>query len=181
MDPFAKLNEDHRLIERVLRALLTFSKRLTEPGASADLTKFVAFFRRFADSAHHKAEEDLLFETLIAHGFPREMGPIAVMKHEHRLGRDLVSILDEAANQTETWTADERVAIQNAAESFADLLGNHIQKEDMVLYPMGQRRLPDDVIATLGEQIEAQRSTPEMKAELDALFANTDELLKRYL
>ena len=53
------------------------------------------FLRVFVDKCHHGKEEDLLFPALIAGGVPKE-GPIAVMLHEHEMGRRYVKAMSEA-------------------------------------------------------------------------------------
>lgn len=71
MDPFATLNDEHRLIERVISALLSYASRIDHGADPADLGRFVgSLISGFADARHHGKEEDILFEAMIAAGFP---------------------------------------------------------------------------------------------------------------
>jgi len=105
------LMNEHRLIERALDALERWVTTLN-PGSESDdkteLARFVSFIRDFGDAYHHKKEEDMLFVAMVEQGFPREAGPIAMMLHEHDLGRSLVSVLDGLAQQGTAWSEEDR-------------------------------------------------------------------------
>jgi len=94
------LMEEHRLIEKALDAMdagvATLGSR-SESDDKAELARFVSFIRGFAHAYHHSKEEDILFVAMVDHGFPREAGPIAVVLHEHDVGRSLVNTLDALA------------------------------------------------------------------------------------
>jgi hemerythrin-like domain-containing protein len=130
VDPIELLMEEHRLIERVLDAL---DARVAEPA------RFVAFFGEFADGQHHGKEEEILFRAMIEAGVPERAGPIAVMLHEHDLGRTLMNELAAATS----WTPEA----EHAARSYSALLRQHIQKEDRILYPMARKILGREMAA----------------------------------
>ncbi len=67
------------------------------PAQGEVIGDFARFLRGFADGCHHGKEEDILFQRLIERGFPREAGPLAVMYHEHEVGRSHVRALMEVA------------------------------------------------------------------------------------
>ena len=180
MDPFELLNDEHRLIEQTLGALVRYTRRLDEGAAPADLSAFVTFFQRFADALHHHKEEDILFERMIEAGFPRGGGPIAMMLHEHEGGRHLVSRLAEAAARADSWLRGDHAAVHETALVFAELLRAHIHKEDAVLYPMARRTLPEDVIAEMGARFEAMEASDEARAERASLVATATALVTRY-
>ncbi len=180
MDPFELLNDEHRLIERMLGALVIYTGRLDEGVGPADMSGFVAFFQRFADALHHHKEEDILFERMIEAGFPRGGGPIAVMLHEHEEGRHLVSKLAEAEGRAGSWTRADHVALHQTACAFADLLRTHVQKEDMVLYPMARRNLSDEAVAQMGASFAEMEGSEEVRAERALLVATANALVARY-
>lgn len=152
------LMEEHRLIEKALDALEGWTVHLgraTDADEKAELARFVAFIRGFADAYHHGKEEDILFVAMGEHGFPRHVGPIAVMLHEHDLGRSLVAVLDGLAKQSAEWSKDDLARIAQTAQEFSRLLRQHIRKEDQVLYPMADARLPEPVKAEMLRRFQA--------------------------
>ncbi|MBK9036458.1 MAG: hemerythrin domain-containing protein [Myxococcales bacterium] len=143
MDPIDLLMSEHRVIERVLDALLVVADAWRHGGdGRPTLARFVQVIREYADRRHHGKEEDLLFEAMIGHGLPREHGPIACMLGEHEAGRALAEALGRRADQPTPWTDEDRTDNLRDAMDFAALLRNHIAKEDRVLYPLARRTLP---------------------------------------
>ena len=137
------LMNEHRLIERVLGSLETFASEL-EGGLAAErpvLADYGAFFREFADACHHGKEEDILFRRMTEQGFPRDTGPVAVMLHEHEVGRGHVSALRQIGGGRGPLTAEEAGVVVVNAGAFVPLLRAHILKEDRILYPMAVRLL----------------------------------------
>ncbi|GMQ84984.1 MAG: hemerythrin domain-containing protein [Acidimicrobiia bacterium] len=132
------LREEHQLILEVTAALTDMLGR-EQDGVPLDyeaVERCITFFRLFADACHHGKEEDLLFPGLEAEGMPRDTGPIAVMLHEHELGRGLVRTM--AASLDGAREGDESAGddLRGAALGFIDLIVAHIGKEDNVLFAM---------------------------------------------
>ncbi len=155
------LMNEHRLIEQVLGSLEKFASEV-EGGLAPErpqLADYGAFFRDFADACHHGKEEDILFQRMVERGFSCETGPVAVMLHEHKVGRGHVSALRQVGEGTGPLTAVEtRVVLENAG-AFIPLLRAHILKEDRILYPMAVRLLtgPEmDAMATDFADVEAR-------------------------
>jgi hemerythrin-like domain-containing protein len=171
------LMEEHRLIERGLDAMDAWVTALGSGSQSddkAELTRFVSFIREFGDAYHHSKEEDILFVAMVDHGFPRESGPIAVMLHEHDMGRSLVRTLDALAQQATTWSEDDYETLARTAREFSTLLRQHIQKEDQILYPMASTRLPEPVKEELlrrFQSFEAQQASTGEQERLRTLAA----------
>jgi hemerythrin-like domain-containing protein len=149
--PSTTLKNEHQVILRTLVVL----ERLANRSDSGDgfeheaFAKAVEFLKLFADACHHAKEEDLLFPALEARGIPREGGPIGVMLYEHTVSRGFVSEMGQAleAHATgDTGAADRFVA---AARSYISLLRDHINKEDNVLYMIGDNVMTEDDQATL--------------------------------
>lgn len=181
MDPFATLNDEHRLIERVISALLSYASRVDHGADPADLGRFVDLISGFADARHHGKEEDILFEAMIAAGFPRDAGPIGMMLFEHEQGRGFVAALRDVAGRAGAWTAEDRGLLKDAAEGYAELLRQHIAKEDMVLYPMARRALPQEVITLMEARFDELEGGEDAQAELEAFLGTADALFTRYL
>ena len=180
MEPTEILMNEHRLIEKALDALEAWVAKLGPAKDSADkaeLARFVQFIRGFADDYHHGKEEDILFVAMVEHGFPREAGPIAVMLHEHDLGRNLVGVLDGLAQQATPWSDDGRAALGRTAREFASLLRQHIQKEDQVLYPMARARLPVPVQEEMARRFQTFEEQQVSNGESARLRALGDSLI----
>jgi hemerythrin-like domain-containing protein len=180
MDAIETLMNEHRTIERVLDALVGFAHEARRKGTTEkeELARFVSFVREFADAHHHGKEEEILFRAMTANGFPSQGGPIAVMLHEHDLGRSLVASLRAKAEQAGPWTAEDLQAVADAAQGFSDLLHAHIHKEDAILYPMAEQRLPAEVMEAVGEACAAH--DVERAPTAERLVQLAEELVQRH-
>ena len=177
MDAIETLMNEHRQIERAIDALVAFAaeaRRGRSEGEKERLARFVEFIREFADRQHHGKEEDILFAAMVEAGFPRQGGPVAVMLHEHDLGRALVAELARLAGLGTAWTEEERTRLADAAIGYGNLLRAHIHKEDAILYPMAEQRLPEAVARRVDEACErfdAERRSRGEAQRLEALAA----------
>ncbi len=126
------LKRDHELILEGLEALTAVARkcRAGEKVSEENVGKLVAFFREFADEYHHHKEEKALFPALEAAGLPPH-GPVAVMLHEHDLGRRLLKQMRDSLPELDT----------DAAMEYVSLLQGHIQKENEILFRMADRLL----------------------------------------
>lgn len=154
MDAIDTLMSEHRLIEKVLTALGAFGQDAVRGTADdrAELSRFVTFFREFADNCHHGKEEGILFSTMIEHGFSAQGGPIAVMLHEHDQGRALIRTMAAHAEQAEPWSQADRSSIAHTTSAYGTLLRAHIFKEDTILYPMAEARLPKSALEEIAQR-----------------------------
>ena len=176
MDPIDVLMDEHQTILEVLDAMDGYAARINDQGADpADLRGFTDFLRGFADTYHHGKEEEILFTSLVANGFPRDSGPIAVMLYEHEESRKNVRALvrlAELADRPAAWDDAERIKIATYARSYSSLLRSHIEKEDHILYPMARRHLPAPQMEGIRlefDSFEEQQCTTGRPSELRAL------------
>ena len=172
------LMNEHRLIEQVLGSLETFVAEV-EGGLAPEravLADYGAFFRGFADACHHGKEEDILFQRMTERGFSRESGPVAVMLHEHRVGRGHVSVLREAGGGTGPLAAVETQLVLEHAGAFIPLLRTHIQKEDRILYPMAMRLLTGPEMDAMETEFEALEARMRADGSYDRLHGLADRL-----
>lgn len=176
--PTEILMAEHRIIEQVLAALESFTRRKGERSMEdrAACARFAQFFRDYADGFHHGKEEELLFRELEGMGFPRNAGPLGVMLYEHVRGRELVGRLAALGAASAPWAEADSAELKDAALEYVFLLRNHIQKEDGVLFPMAEEALGSDLRSSLlarFRKFDEERS-PEEKARLVQL---ADELV----
>lgn len=121
-----------------------------------EYTKAIEFIRVYADKTHHQKEEELLFKAMLE--TKDEMANNLVnhgMIVEHNLARLYVWELENAlkAYQKEP-TVKLKLAIVTNTMSYVYLLRRHIDKENRVAYPYGERLLSKEVIEKLNEQAQ---------------------------
>ncbi|BDV44187.1 cation-binding protein [Geotalea uraniireducens] len=139
-----RLIDEHRLILRMLTVLEKRALRVAD-GAAPDAEFFLAavdFIRNYADRFHHAKEEDILFAALVANGMPREHSPVAAMLLEHEEGRAHVRALEAAALAVQAGESGRAREIAEHAIAYLELLREHIDKEDHILYPLAERLIP---------------------------------------
>lgn len=164
------LSEEHRVIERVMSGLEVLvrtslqQKRLDEALARMAID----FIKSFADRIHHGKEEDDLFARMVERGMSRQSGPLAVMLHEHELGRSCVKAMETNVSKAAEGDATSLAAFSDAAGEYIELLRNHIMKEDRVLYPMS-------------DKILNEKDQEEMLARFEESSRHNATIYKKYL
>ena len=176
------LMNEHRLIEQALGSLETYAVEVRAGLAPARqiVGEYASFFRGFADGCHHGKEEDVLFRRLLERGFPRQSGPLAVMYHEHELGRAHVGALSGIAERPGSVQTPEVEALLASADAFVPLLRQHILKEDRILYPMALDVLSGPELDAMNTQFEEFEATMRVDGTYDALQALAERLIVRF-
>ena len=170
----ATLRHEHEAILRMLDAAEAAASGLNRGTrvSPETLSGLLEFFKLFADKCHHGKEEDALFPLLVKKGMPAQEGPIAVMLHEHTLGRSLIREMSEAADAYPRDAAAGRKWAE-AASGYARLLRSHIEKENHVLFVMAERMLSDAEqleLAAVFEKIEVEKMGAGTHERLHALM-----------
>lgn len=153
------LSEEHEGIKRVL-ALIEKAREKVEDGKNLPVNfvpEILDFIKTFADTCHHGKEEGVLFPLLEKRGIPKDDGPIGMMLTEHDMGRDHVKAANLAFQNGNTEEA------LNHLSDYAQLLAPHIDKENDILYPMGNQVLkPGDqeYLRKEFEKIEQEKVGP---------------------
>jgi len=142
-----QLKAEHKGIKLMLRIIEKMCERLKSGGSvePEHLEQVLEFLKVFADKCHHAKEEELLFPALEKIGVPREGGPIGVMLAEHDKAREYVKGISEGIAR---YKAGERRAAAKIVENgmaYIRILTAHIDKEDYVLYPVADAKLPRDI------------------------------------
>jgi hemerythrin-like domain-containing protein len=154
--PIDQLQAEHRTIEKALRALTGLCDRL-ERGEPVDPDAFERMFEflgTFADRRHHQKEERCLFPVLGAHGVALDRGPIGVMLQEHCTGRALIAHMKRATRARVDGDTKWVGQFVDAARAYVDLLSEHIQKEDNVLFRIAQSLLDERSMLELQEEFD---------------------------
>jgi len=136
--------DEHRIIERVLCAMEKNAFRLQE-GKDVRPEFFIEvsdFIKGFADGCHHRKEEGVLFEYMVAQGIPKQNGPIQIMLLEHEQARTYTRAMREAALNFHSGDSSAKEVIIHNALGYVSLLRQHIMKEDNILFPLADQVIP---------------------------------------
>lgn len=145
------------------------------------IEQIVDFIKNFADKYHHLKEEDILFLEMEKYGMSREVGPIAMMLHEHNEGRNYIKL---AGENIEKFKNGERSAFEQIKYNllnYCDLLTNHIAKENNILYPMSERILPANVQASMSEIFDRTNASTVNNEYFDKYLKLVNQLSVIYL
>ncbi len=138
--PVRKLVEEHVLIKRLLVIVPEIIREMRQTGEinASLLEGALDFIRGYADRYHHLKEEDILFDYA-----DRQAEIIQVILQDHTRARGFVR---EAAKALET--GDLPALCENLA-AYQELLTEHINKEDTILYPHIDRGLSTSQVGEL--------------------------------
>jgi hemerythrin-like domain-containing protein len=166
----ADLMNEHEAILSALQILERMTAAAPDP---QDMLAFIGFLKEFADKCHHGKEEGLLFPAMIGAGVPAQGGPVGVMLAEHVQGRQFIQDMEAAAT-----TPVDPDKLARAAQGYAALLRQHIQKENRILFPLAEKVLTaaqlDELYAGF-EQHEEQVIGHGRHEELHALLHKLEE------
>jgi hemerythrin-like domain-containing protein len=158
----------------ILDRMVALLKRGTEVD-SDDLKAMVEFFSLFADKCHHGKEEGLLFPAMERAGISKDGGPIGQMLAEHAEGRRLLAGMTGSLGG-----AFDDIRFMNAAAAYMALMRSHIEKENRVLFPMGDGMIPEDVQLRLLEQFEDHEKTVMGEGTHEKLHGLLHRLTDKY-
>jgi hemerythrin-like domain-containing protein len=178
--PTAILRQEHEAVTRMLEAAEQAAGKLDrgEPVRPDLLGGIGEFFELFVDRCHHGKEEELFFPALAKKGMPVHGGPIGVMLHEHEEGRQLARQMKELASAYEKGDREAGKGWASAARRYAQLLREHILKENQVLFPMAEGILSpaeEEALAAQFEQLEIEKMGRGTHERLHARMAKIFE------
>jgi hemerythrin-like domain-containing protein len=147
MKPIEELKQDHEIILHMLSGAERLAQSIvsTRFVNTAKVKDVVDFSRHFTDGCHHSKEEKHFFVRLQDRGVAKEQGPIAVMLHDHRMGRELIQEIESALNEYESGKQEASETVAQTMLRYIELLRAHITTENNIYFPMSDRFLtPDD-------------------------------------
>jgi hemerythrin-like domain-containing protein len=118
------------------------------------LESIVDIIMNYADGLHHAKEENLFFPALGKKGFLPDQGPVAVMLHEHDLGRIFVKGIADNLELFKKGNKDALSLLYKNMLGYADLLDSHITKENNILFRMADRAFSEDEQKNLLKEFE---------------------------
>jgi len=182
MTPTQVLKAEH---EGILTMLGVFDKirmmmTSSAPVPAQHLDGIMEFFKEFIDACHHGKEEKFLFPALEAAGIPREGGPIGVMLAEHEAGRKLVRQMRDIRKKLSGGSSKAPSEFAETAGQYIDLLRNHIQKENTVLFPMADKVLAKAQLDRMGEQFDRLEKEEIGEGRHESFHSLIDTLSQTY-
>lgn len=182
MDATEVLKEEHGGVKTMLGILGKVCDRLGSGEAvpPGDLDRILEFLKVFVDRCHHAKEEDFLFPALERAGIPKEGGPIGVMLAEHVAGREFIRGMGEAADGLKRGDREAAERFVANARGYAELLLQHIDKEDNILYPMADARLGEETHRKLAEDFERVEEERVGHGKHEEFHRVMEELKKTY-
>ena len=142
------LYDEHQVILRVIEKLLKECKKpILDP---LFFEKSIDFIKNYADKLHHAKEENILFNEFDKIACESGLcNPVQQMLHEHDLGREFVKGMLTGLKEK-----NKSKIIENA-QGYAQLLTEHIAKENDILYPMAEEAINEKtknkMLARFGE------------------------------
>lgn len=144
------LEHDHEHILRLIEIMERMTKSDKVDIRHCELV--VEIIRNYADGLHHAKEEEILFSLLSKRGIPVQGGPIGVMLVEHELGRSFVRGMADNIIKYKAGEIEEMTEIFSNMLGYAELLRNHINKENTILYRIANQVFTEEDKQSLIEQ-----------------------------
>ena len=150
--PVRRLVEEHKLIKRLLTSVPDILAEIDEAQTLDKdlLLNAVSFIRGYADRFHHMKEEDILFDYT-----DRDAEIIKVIFQDHDQARGFVHAIVKATEENDLETVSRNL------EAYRYLLTEHIDKEDLVLYPYIDRGLTDKQVGEMFQRFNEAEAREE--------------------
>lgn len=160
------LEEDHVHVLKLTEVMVAVTR--SENPDIDHISSIIDIIKNFADGLHHAKEETLFFPALALKGFSAQQGPVAVMLHEHVEGRNFVKGITENLELYKKGDKSAKAGMYQNMRGYAELLVNHIGKENNILFRMADKVLSENEQHELlsdFEKIEKNRSEGTMAAD----------------
>jgi hemerythrin-like domain-containing protein len=161
MKPIGPLMWEHRLIEKMLSAMMRHMDRVevTRKVHPVIVDEAVDFIRMYADRTHHGKEEEILFRDLAKKELPGDLKRIMQeLLDEHAWGRKTTAELVAAKEKYLAGDEGKLVEIIALARELGSFYPKHIEKEDKhFFYPCQEYFSKDEQAKMLAEFWEFDR------------------------
>ncbi|OFZ24941.1 MAG: hypothetical protein A2381_12760 [Bdellovibrionales bacterium RIFOXYB1_FULL_37_110] len=173
-----KLINEHQLIIKYISLLEGYLARLdveiNRENLFLKFGDFVDFIKNYADNYHHAKEENILFKYMEQPGVLNHCNPLPVMLNDHENGRHFVRELSQAILRNDYDNA------RLNAKGWAELLLEHIYKEDNILYVMAEEGLNDEQknnITIEYKKVEKIMDGEHLEKKYNMLYARLEEAI----
>ena len=154
------LRKDHESVSLILDIMEAINRKIeaSEVVVTQDIKNVADFLTGFADSYHHKKEENFLFPALAEAGMPTQGGPVGIMLQEHDISRSLTERINGSADSYCSGTESALQDFKAASSEYVFHLRQHVDKENNILFNMADMQLDQfaqaDVIDSFDELLE---------------------------
>ena len=143
---------------------------------TGDPLSLIAFLKEFADKCHHGKEEGILFPALEKAKMANEDGLITLMLQEHVLGRKHIQKMEAALKGS-----GNLKEFAKEATAYSSLLIRHIEKENTLLFPMGEKALSPSELESIFERFEEHENNVIGAGRHEELHEMLNGFEKKYL
>ena len=177
MKATADLKNDHESILLMLKIMSSISNKIRTDGKAdvIQIAKIIEFLKNFADKSHHGKEEEILFPAMEKAGVPNDGGPIGMMLRDHTEGRGYIAGIGSSLEQyNKSGDSTSLNGIASFMDNYAELLSQHIDKENHILFMIA------DSVLTEKQQDELYREFEKIEEERigEARFIEYHEFLQ---
>ncbi len=172
------LENDHEHILQLTEIMMRMAR-----AGSNNLNHFksvVNIIRSYADGLHHKKEEDLLFPLFEQRTAGGHCAPVGVMLMEHKQGREYVQGMIENIEKLENGDETALQYIHHNMLAYAELLQQHIYKENNVLFRMADEAFTVDDQSMLINKFIAIENSASDGSKVENFIAAINDLNKTY-
>jgi len=154
VSPVEDLMREHGVLKRVL---LIYDEGLRRLDAKQEvplkaLNDGARIIRSFIEDYHGKLEEDYLFPRFKKAN--KLVDLVDVLLEQHRVGRQLTSVVLELSTGESLKTDDDRRALRECLRHFTRMFSAHEAREDTVLFPALREIVTANEYDALGEEFE---------------------------
>ena len=156
MTPTEILKHEHKIILLVLDAAEQGVVSIKAAGEVkvTEIERMLEFFINFADRCHHAKEEKLFYAKMQERGMPSNIGALAVVLKDHEFGREKLRVVASALSQAGQGDIAAKVIIMENLTDYIGMLRAHIEKEDCILYPVGEKIFTEEDQKYLSEAFD---------------------------
>lgn len=138
-----KATDDLRHEHEVILSVLDIADDIMNSAKSEEVklkycNEVLYFLSTFTDKCHHGKEDAYLFPTLVLKGVPDNDGVIAILMHEHVLGRTMVQDMREDIEKKDL------VSLKKHFGEYSIFVRRHLHKENNVLFPLSDKLLKQE-------------------------------------
>jgi hemerythrin-like domain-containing protein len=172
------LENDHIHILKLIDVMEAVARSM-DPD-TGHIEDIIDIIKNFADGLHHAKEEDIFFPALELKGFSARQGPVAVMLNEHIQGRNFVSGISENLVLYKNGNRSALTSVFKEMMGYAELLRNHIGKENNILFRMADNALSDSDQQQLLKQFNNVENDRQTGARVEDYIKRVENLASLY-
>ena len=178
-----QLKAEHEAVKLMMKILEAACDRVKVGNTLqiADFDEMIDFLKIFVDQCHHGKEEQILFPQMEKAGIPKENGPIGVMLAEHEQGRGYIRGMSQAIVDYNSGATEATQPLIENVTLYIELLGQHINKENEVLFTMADKLFSAEIQNQLFDRFEELEEKVIGSGKHEELHRRLERLSAAYL